>query len=203
MNIKKFDKGMLAANCFLLYKNNEAIVIDPGVKAEYILAFLNENKIRLKYIVFTHAHIDHILHSKKLKDKTSARIIVHELDNELLIDSYKNGSLLFGLNKKFDNGDILVNEKDKIKFADIELDIIHTPGHTPGGICIYYDKHMFTGDTLFYMSIGRTDLGMGNHQQLLDSIKNKLFQYDDDVIIYPGHGTNSTIGFEKNNNTYL
>jgi len=203
MKVKKIAKGMLSANCYILYKDSEAVVIDPGVKAKVIIEFLKENKLSLKYIIFTHGHIDHILYAKELKNETNAEIVVHYLDNELLVDSYKNGAYLFGLNNKFENGDILVRDGDQLIFSNIKLDIIFTPGHTPGGICIRYKEQLFSGDTLFYMSIGRTDLGMGDHEQLIDSIKNKLFVLSDSTIVYPGHGKNTTIGDEKRENLYI
>jgi len=203
MKIKKIAKGMLSANCYILYKNGEAVVIDPGVKAKIIIDFLLENKLSIKYIIFTHGHIDHILYAKELKEETNAKTVVHYLDNELLMNSYKNGAYLFGLNNKFESADILVQDGEQIEFSDIKLNIIHTPGHTPGGICIRYNKHLFSGDTLFYMSIGRTDLGMGDYEQLIDSIKNKLFVLPDSTIVYPGHGKNTTIEDEKRDNLYV
>ncbi|MBN2851248.1 MAG: MBL fold metallo-hydrolase [Clostridia bacterium] len=203
MNIKKFDRGMVAANCYILSDENEAVVIDPGVSEKIIMEYLEENQLKLKFIVFTHAHIDHILHSKELKQMTGAKTVIHELDNPLLTDSFKNGAFLFGLNNQYEQADITVKDNDVISFSNVTLTVIHTPGHTPGGMCLYYDNCLFTGDTLFYLSIGRTDLGMGDFHDIIHSIKEKLFTYQDDVVVYPGHGKNTTIGFEKKNNTYI
>lgn len=203
MNIKKFDKGMVAANCYVLSGKNEAVVIDPGVNEKMIVDYLVENHLDLKYIVFTHAHIDHILHSRQLKRLTGAKTVIHEDDNALLTDSHKNGAFLFGLTHQYDLADMTVRDNDIISLSDFELKVIHTPGHTPGGICLYHDACLFTGDTLFYLSIGRTDLGMGDYDEIIHSIKDKLFTFPDEVVVYPGHGKNTTIGFEKNNNAYV
>lgn len=203
MKIKKFDQGMISANCYVISDNDEAIVIDPGVKEQYILDYVNEQQLLITTIVFTHGHIDHILHVEELKKATNALVAVHSLDNELLTDSFKNGAYLFGLSNKFSKGDILLHNNDNIPFGDKELIVIETPGHTPGSICLKVDNHVFTGDTLFYLSVGRTDLGMGDQQALQQSINEKLLTLPDETIIYPGHGKQSTIVFEKKHNTFI
>ncbi|MCK5812086.1 MAG: MBL fold metallo-hydrolase [Clostridiales bacterium] len=203
MKIKKFDKGMVSSNCYVISSKNEAIVIDPGVSEQYILDYINEEQLMINTIVFTHGHIDHILHVEELKKATNAKVAVHFLDNEILTDSYKNGAYLFGLTNKFNKGDILLQSDDYISFGNKKLVVITTPGHTPGSICLKVDNHVFTGDTLFYLSIGRTDLGMGDQQALEKSITEKLLTLPDETIIYPGHGKQSTIGYEKKHNTFI
>lgn len=203
MNIKKFDNGMLAANCYVVDFIKKCIVIDPGVKSDDIIKYTNEKNLEIEYIIYTHAHIDHVLHGDELRDKTKAKVIIHEIDNPLLSDDMKNGALLFGLNNKFGEADILVKDKDTITIEGYDIEIIHTPGHTPGGICIKIDNIVFSGDTLFYNSIGRTDLGAGDTQDLMNSIKNKLFKLDGETIVYPGHGKHTIIQEEKDNNMFV
>jgi len=211
--------NMILSNTYILGDKGEGIVIDPGASHEEILDVVNNQKLKLKYIILTHAHIDHILSMDKLRELTGAKVLVHENDNSLLGDPYGNGSYLFGLNNVFANGDVLLKDGDVLTCGDIKLVIIHTPGHTPGSICIKAEKEklaagesepccnispiIFTGDTLFKMTVGRTDLGKGDYDELMHSLKEKLMTLDDDIIVYPGHGTSTTIGYERKNNPFI
>jgi glyoxylase-like metal-dependent hydrolase (beta-lactamase superfamily II) len=140
---------------------------------------------------------------EELREKFDAKVLIHEADAESLSDPWYNGSMLFGLETVFKDADILLKDGDIITVGETKLEIIHTPGHTPGGICIKAGNCLFTGDTLFKLSIGRTDLGNGDENSLMDSLRNKLMKLEDDTVIYPGHGASSTIGYERHNNPYI
>mgnify|MGYP005847537447 CR=1 FL=1 len=203
MIIKRLPTGMLASNCYIVGNNSQGAVIDPGVPVDEIMKAVAETGLEIKYIIMTHAHLDHICSVDKLKEITGAKVMVHEADAPALPDSWLNGSALFGLKSTFKEADVLLKDGDIIDVEGLKLEIIHTPGHTPGGICIKAENNVFTGDTLFRMSIGRSDLGNGDQDDLMDSITRKLFRLDDDTVIYPGHGTISNIGYERRHNPFV
>jgi len=203
MILKRLATGMLASNCYILGDNGEGAVIDPGAGTDEILKTADDAGLKIKYIMLTHAHLDHMLSMDTLREKTGAKVLVHEGDAAALPDSRANGAALFGSNKTFKGADGTLKDGDIIEVGGLKLEIIHTPGHTPGGICIKVDNCIFTGDTLFRMSVGRTDLGRGDYDDLMDSLKNKLMKLDDNLVVYPGHGTTTTIGYERENNPFI
>ncbi|MFA5340513.1 MAG: MBL fold metallo-hydrolase [Clostridia bacterium] len=203
MQIIKLTSSLLSSNCYIVISQNEALVIDPSVQPEIILSKIEEFSASLNKIIYTHAHIDHIFFGDNLKKATGAKTYGHKNDKDLYSDEYKNGSVLFGMNRKFDIYDIELTDYSTIYFGFDKIDIIHTPGHTEGSICIYTQNTLFTGDTLFYESVGRTDLGTGSNDMLYYSIKNKIYILPDETIILPGHGVKSTIKHEKENNPYV
>lgn len=195
--------GMFGSNCYIIGDNGEGVIIDPGVVSEYILKTAAQVKLKIKYIILTHAHIDHICSMDEIRGKTGCLAMIHKDDAGLLMDSLYNGSMLTGMARSFKPADIFVEDGTAVDAGGLEIKIIHTPGHTPGGICISVDNCLFTGDTLFKMSIGRTDLGNGDYGQIMDSIKSRLMKLDDGVKVYPGHGDPTTIGFERENNPFI
>jgi glyoxylase-like metal-dependent hydrolase (beta-lactamase superfamily II) len=201
MFLKRFVVGRLDANCYLIAceESKKAVVVDPGSEgeADLVLDILKKKDFMLKYIINTHGHSDHIGGNRELKSLTSAKILIHELDAEMLVDAKKNLSFLIGKELISPPADQFLKEGDEITFGSLKLKIIHTPGHTPGGICLVLDDIVFTGDTLFAGGIGRTDLPGGSYDDIQKSIKDKLLKLGDDKIIYPGHGPSSTIGKEK------
>ena len=207
MFLKKLVVGVLETNCYLISckKTKQAAVIDPGGENEVdlILDFLQKNNFDLKYIINTHGHIDHIAGNNLLKAKTEALLLIHRLDADMLVDANKNFSSFMGKEICSPPADKLLEEGDEIVLGRLNLRVIHTPGHTPGGISLVSNNIIFTGDTLFAGGIGRTDLPGGSYQDLIKSIKEKLLILGDDKIIYPGHGPYSTIGEEKRTNPYL
>ncbi len=203
LQIKKFQSRMLGANSYLVHNGRTGIVIDPCVRVEKVSDFCKKIDIRPALIIITHAHIDHMLHLEEFKMEFDIKDAVHELDREAMCSSDLNGAVLFGMKKAFEKSDITLQDGETVSEDGIKLKVIHTPGHTEGGICLYGDGFVFTGDTLFHLSIGRSDLGRGDSQKLIESIKEKLFSLPDDTVIYPGHGTDSTIGFEKRNNPFI
>ncbi|MGC2423523.1 MAG: MBL fold metallo-hydrolase [Nitrospirota bacterium] len=207
MILETIAVGALAVNCYIVGSEaaHEAAVIDPGDDAARITSVLHRRGLNLKYIILTHAHFDHAGAAKELFEKTFASVMVHEKDAALL----KNISVqaaLFGMNvDEPPRPDIFLKGGDKIEVGDVEMEVIETPGHTPGGISLYIKKAhvVFTGDTLFWGSIGRTDLPGGDYNTIIHSLKDKLGNLPDDTKVYPGHGDDTTIGFEKKQNPYF
>ena len=207
MFIKRLVVGSLETNCYLISckRTNEAAIIDPGEEetVNLILNLLQKNNFDLKYIINTHGHVDHIAGNNLLKAKTKALLLIHRLDADMLVDANKNFSSFMSKEIYSPPADKLLGEGDEISLGTLNLIVIHTPGHTPGGISLLLNNIVFTGDTLFAGSIGRTDLPGGSYQGLIKSIKEKLLILGDDKIIYPGHGPDSTIGIERRTNPYL
>lgn len=199
MYMKTISTGLLDSNCYIIGDKNSAVVIDAGADHAEVLQILESQHLSLEYIVLTHAHIDHVLNAGKLRDAAGARVVIHEDDAPLLGDPVLNCSALFGLNKVFGPADILVKDGDSINVGGINLQFIHTPGHTPGSICVLAGNELFSGDTLFRLGVGRTDLGAGSVQKLEASL-GRLMELDDSIIVYPGHGPATNIGYERRNN---
>jgi hydroxyacylglutathione hydrolase len=197
--------GPIMANCYIVgcKETHEASVIDPGDEAERILIKLAEFKLKVKYIINTHGHFDHVGANRKMKEATGADILIHALDAPML-GSLAQAAASFGL--KSENSpppDKTVDDGDIITFGNISLKVIHTPGHSPGGISLYTPGFLFVGDTLFQGSIGRTDLPGGNFNTLKSSIQNKLFPLDDNIQVFTGHGPETSIGKEKRYNPFV
>lgn len=205
MIVKELAVGPIMANCFIVgcERTKSAVVIDPGDETNKILMALAQSKLTVKYILNTHGHFDHVGGNQKMKDATGADILIHAADAPML-GMLSSFGASFGLN--VDNSppaDRTIDEGDKITFGDITLTVIHTPGHSPGGVSFYTDGVVFVGDTLFAGSIGRTDFSGGDFNTLIASIKNKLFPLGDEVRVYTGHGPDTTIGMEKRYNPFL
>ena len=293
MILKAILNGMFDSNCYVLGDNGEGAVIDPGADVEDIAKVLEAHDLKLKYIILTHAHIDHITEVDNLRNAVGGVAVVHEDDAPLLGDQLLNGSALFGRGRTFDKADVLVKDGDVLELGGAKLRVIHTPGHTPGGICILAsgrgdeggrsdasedvgsgtdsginggsgvdegvngsadggvggavegtngsadggvgdagegvngsadggvdgvvegtngrtdegavgsgESYLFTGDTLFKLSIGRTDLGAGDHRKITESVR-RLMKLDGSLKVYPGHGPATTIEYERLNNPWL
>jgi len=216
MKIDRLVLGEFETNCYILRSSDKAtdcLIIDTGLDARELLTFLERNKLTPKALIITHGHIDHIAGVEKLRAKyPDIAVYIHKLDAETLTDSMSNLSFMLDstdsqTERSFstEKADYLVDEPDVIEAAGIKLKVIHTPGHTPGGICLYCEKEnvVFVGDTLFADSVGRTDFPGGNMRQLIEGIKNKLLTLPDDTVVYPGHGNRTTIGREKTHNPFL
>lgn len=206
MIIKGIEIASMGENCYIVgcEETREAAVIDPGGNPQAILNLLKKYDLKIKYIINTHGHMDHIGGNRALKEATGVEILIHEADAPMLINSKINGSFLMGAKITSPAADRFIDEGDIIKIGTtVEMEVIHTPGHSPGGICLKMDDIIFVGDTLFQGSIGRTDFPGGSFKQLIQMIKEKLLCYGDDVVVYPGHGPATTIGFERQHNPFL
>ena len=205
MFLEKIPAGILSVNCYLVGddKSGKAAVIDPGGDSDKIIRVLEDNGFQLEYIILTHAHGDHIGGVSELQDITNAPLYIHQDDLYILKDKKKNYSSHMAMPEVEISTDNLLKDGDTLPLGDEVLKIIHTPGHSPGGICILVDNLLFTGDTLFSNSIGRTDLEGGDYDQLIQSIKSKLFVLDEEILVLPGHGPASRIGIEKLTNRYI
>jgi len=197
--------GPIQANCYVLgcERTKEAAVIDPGGDVDKILMTLAKDKLRCVYIINTHGHFDHTGDNKRLKEVTGAKLVIHRADAPMILDQGSSGSLWGMEVEDSPPPDLYVEERDVITFGDISLQVLHTPGHSPGGISLLSNKMVFVGDTLFAGSIGRTDLPGGDYETLIRNVKEKIFPLGDDVVIYPGHGPKTTVGREKRSNPFF
>ena len=181
--------------------SQEAILVDPaGISLELDSKL---DTLKLKLVLVTHGHGDHIGGCAHYSQKYDAPVAIHEQDAQRLIDSRKNLSEYMGTPISLPAADRLLREGEIILLGQYQGVVIHTPGHTPGSICFYIDKFLISGDTLFELSIGRTDFPGGSHQQIIDSIRSKLYSLPDEVVVFPGHGPRTSIGMEKLNNPFV
>ncbi|KNZ42169.1 MBL fold metallo-hydrolase [Acetobacterium bakii] len=205
MEIKKLSLGQMGTNCYVLWDEDslEAAVIDPGFEDNRILDIIEKNKLKVKYILLTHGHFDHLGGVNQVKSATGAKVLIHENDADCLMNPRRNLSVIAGMNLELDPADGFLSENDVISIGKLKLKVIHTPGHSKGGVCFLVEDTLIAGDTLFNTSIGRTDFADGDLAELLGNIATKLFVLDDGVKVLPGHGENTTIGYEKKNNPFL
>lgn len=197
--------GPMGANCYIIgcEETREGAVVDPGDEGRRIVAKARELGLNIKSIILTHGHIDHIMAVDVVKEATGAQILIHREDAPMLVDGKRNLSYFMGSLKNYSAADVLLKDGDTIKVGNLEIKVLHTPGHTPGGICLVIEGKIISGDTLFEGSVGRSDFPGGSHETLIGSIKNKLMSYPDETKVYPGHGPSTTIGFERLNNPFL
>ena len=205
MIVRLLVVGPIQANCYILgcERTKQAAVIDPGGDVNNILLALAKDKLRLVYIINTHGHFDHTAENKPLMAATGAELLIHRADAPMIMQQGQGGAT-WGMriedspppNRYIDEGDI-------ITFGDISLKVLHTPGHSAGGISLATDNMVFVGDTLFAGSIGRTDFPGGDYEGLIRGVRNKIFTLGDDVVVYPGHGPQTTVGQEKQYNPFF
>lgn len=205
MEIIRIPAGVYAANCYIIYSKTtkDGIIVDPGGDAEDLVSYIKRNGLNIKHIILTHGHGDHIGGIIGLKESLGSTVMIHEDDREMLLDGSKNLSTTMAMGTIEVEPDVLLKDGDIIEFGDLKAEIIHTPGHTKGCICIKVGENIITGDTLFSGSIGRTDLFGGDYDSIISSIKEKLMIYSDEIQIFPGHGAPSTIGRERKTNPFL
>lgn len=193
------------SNCYILTDRDSraAAVIDPGCGAEQIMAAIGEAEARVAYIIDTHGHWDHIGNNVAVAEKTGAPILIHRLDAPMLAAPELSLARLFGGDGNGGQAARLLTDGDVLELGALRLTVIHTPGHTPGGICLLTEDLLFTGDTLFYLSVGRCDLSGGDHETLIRSLTEKLLPLDDGLRVLPGHGPETNLGEEKARNPFF
>jgi hydroxyacylglutathione hydrolase len=209
MKIDRFILGAFQTNCYVLRPEEAAldcVVIDPGFDPEDLLGFIEQHPVNPVAVVITHGHADHIAGVAALRQAyPKIRVYVHRVDAGALTDSDANLSVLTGSVVETEPADVLLGDGDLIEEAGIRLKVLHTPGHTQGGICLYVESEgvVFSGDTLFADSVGRTDFPGGDMDRLIEGIRIKLFTLPDKTAVYPGHGMRTTIGREKRANPFV
>lgn len=207
MNLKILVKpaGIYGANCYIVFSKStrKGIVIDPGGDADEIIDDLVKNNIDVEYIVLTHGHGDHIGGVKELKEKLKAPVVIHNEDADMLQDASLNLSNTMSMGEIKITPDKTVEDGDTLVFGALKAMIVHTPGHTKGGMCLLIEGNLFCGDTIFKGSVGRSDLYGGNHEILINSIKEKILTFPDNIKLFPGHGQPTTVGEQRATNPFL
>ena len=210
LHIKSFAFNPFSENTYVVFNENKnAFIIDPGdfseVENNILNQFIIDNELKVQNILLTHAHIDHVLGLQKAFDKYKVPILMHELEKEILDRNPMDANRFGFFFKPFEGEISYLNENEIISLDDYEFQILHVPGHSPGHIAFYSEaqKFIISGDVLFEGSIGRTDLYKGDAQELLKSIREKLFVLEDETKVYNGHGNPTTVGFEKSYNPFF
>lgn len=200
INIKRFVVGPLQTNCYIVSEvsSNNAIIIDPGYPDQSVIDYIDNKVLDVKYIVNTHGHADHIAGNSRL----GYPVLIHGAEKNYLTNPMLNLSFLAGILIDRSVPAALLKDGDTIDMGAIKFEVIHTPGHSPGGICLLFSDILFSGDTLFFEGIGRSDCPGGDHTELISSIKDKLLVLSDKVKVFPGHGPETTIGHERECNPF-
>ena len=205
LKIVKLTVGPMASNCYVAWdeKTKDGVIIDPGYDDPRIMQVAAENGVKIGKILLTHGHFDHIGGLNAVRSATGAKVYIYKDDAPMLTSAGMNLSTMVGNPMTCDPAEVTLVEGDKIKVSDdVEMTVIHTPGHTPGSCCFVADDVIFSGDTLFEGSIGRTDFPGGSYSDMMTSL-DKLMAYDNDMKVLPGHGDNTDIAFERARNPFI
>jgi glyoxylase-like metal-dependent hydrolase (beta-lactamase superfamily II) len=204
IKVKKITSGALNVNCYVVYdlRTSRALIIDPGEDGDKVIFEIEKNALIPEILINTHAHFDHILSNDKICSKFKIPLAIHKNELALLSDSKKNGTDIFGITGTIRKADVLFEDNQEVKLSFISFKVIHTPGHTNGSICLLFDKFLFTGDTLFAGTIGRTDLITGSDVDMKRTLI-KLKKLESSLIVYPGHGSTTTMANELRHNLYF
>ena len=207
MLVKMLAVGPFAANCYIVGSSatKQGLIIDPGAEADTILKTVQQTGLSISVIVITHAHIDHVGALREVRERTSAQFAIHEAEKGLLLSGPMRMLTSLGISpvKSPPRPDRMLRDGDRIGVGDLSFEVLHTPGHSAGGICLAGHGVVFSGDTLFNLGIGRTDFPGMSYERLMKSIREKLLVLPDETIVYPGHGPPTTIGDERRGNPFL
>ena len=205
MKIIAMEVGVIGTNCYLVINEEQktGVVIDPGGDADQILEKINHKGIKIEAIFLTHGHSDHIMAVDEVREVTGAKVYISEADADMLTKASSNLSVYMGAGREFKAADEFLIDGETITAAGLKFQVVATPGHTKGGICLLCGDTVFCGDTIFSESIGRTDLPGGSYSQILHSIKTKIMVLPDEMKLLPGHGPATTIGWERRRNPFL
>ena len=204
IEVVKFLSNPMGENAYIFFLEGEkrAVAVDPSYNAQAMLNYLKEEETQLEAILLTHGHFDHIAGVDVLREATGAPVYIHEADAQMLEDPEKNLSVITHQLFTIKPADRLLKGQEVLELAGMQVQVLHTPGHTQGGVCYLAEDVLFSGDTLFSMSIGRTDLPCSNEEQMKASLA-KLCALEREYVVYPGHGQSTSLGFEVQNNPYL
>ena len=204
IEVIKFVSNPMEENAYLFFQDESkrAVAVDPSYHIQAMIRYLKEEGMQVEAILLTHGHFDHIAGMDTLREETGAPVYLHEGDAALPGNPEKNLSVITDRLLTLRPADVLVKGGERLAIAGMEIEVLHTPGHTQGGVCYLAEDVMFSGDTLFHLSIGRTDLPGGDQEQMRCSLK-KLCGLGREYVIYPGHGQSTSLGFEVQNNPYL
>jgi len=205
MDYEMIVVGALETNCFLVYceETQECAIVDPGAEGDKIFALISEKGFKPVVILNTHGHIDHIGANRDMKERFNIPLRIHSLDSPMLGETQQSELSFFLQASTSPPADSFVEEGDKIEIGKYSLDVIHTPGHSPGSVSFVGDGFLLSGDTLFCQGVGRTDLPGGNWEEMVSSVKNKIFTLPEEMVVLPGHGPSTSIGREKNTNPFI
>jgi hydroxyacylglutathione hydrolase len=205
MIIKTLNMGAFQVNNYLVIdeESKQAVLIDAGGDYDAVMKVARENKAEIKYILNTHGHMDHIAGDEEIQRKNRVKVFMHK-DDKYLLGAFKQSLIVYGM-PRYETPviDEYIEDSQIITLGSLEFKVIHTPGHTPGGVSYLIDDVLFSGDTLFANSVGRTDLPGGDYSQLEKSIKEKIYSLDENIIVYPGHGKSTTVKEEKHTNPFF
>lgn len=205
MKIKTAPLGNLGANFYMVKddETNEMFVVDPGASPEIVIDLIKDSGCNLRYIILTHAHADHIGALDELKKAYDVPVVVHNAEKERLNSDACTLCSMLRIKTPETCADICVSDGETLEFGRSNISFIHTPGHTPGSMCIKYENVLFSGDTIFNLSIGRTDFPGGSYDDIISSVKNKIYTLAPDTKIYPGHGDETTVEHEIMNSPFV
>lgn len=205
MNIKGISLGALGTNCYIVYDDVNCLIVDPGGEPEKVIELIVKLQVKPQAILLTHAHFDHIGAVDELRNHFNLDVYLHEAESDWLSDPNLNGSILFTRTPVTTKAPDKILKTGKMDLSSFSFEVIHTPGHSPGSVTFVFEteKFIISGDVLFQQGVGRTDLPGGNSNELVNSIRNKLYQLDESYIIYPGHGSQTNIQAEKKLNPYV
>ncbi|WP_180272709.1 MBL fold metallo-hydrolase [Konateibacter massiliensis] len=205
--VEQYQLGPVRTNCYIVYNDDtkEAVVVDPADNGMYIKNMLEKQNLNIQAILLTHGHFDHIMAVEFLKNTYQVPILVHEEEKQILEDASKNLSGTMGGNAYIVKADRFLKDGEQLELLGTKIKVLHTPGHTAGGACYLFEEEnmLFSGDTLFAGSVGRTDFPTGSMSTLVRSIKDKLMVLADDMAVYPGHESETTIGNERKFNPFI
>ncbi len=203
MKVIQMELGNFATNTYIVCDEDlNAVIIDPAAEAKKIISTIEKNNLKPKFVILTHGHPDHVGALYELKEKYNLKVYINEKDQEMLQTNSTYFGPMLGLDIRDVKGDFYLKDGQELSLGDLKFKIIETPGHTKGGVCILIENILFSGDTLFLGSMGRTDFPGGDEKEIFSSLK-KLMQLPDETIVLPGHGPKTTIGYERKYNPYV